>query len=223
MRFGSSTLTAMLVLSTASTSMAGVVFESLPTNTNGALSNAYSSGGSYLFGVSTGQEFSIEDDLNLDGITFWGSSQNLTGGQMANFTGYEIIVWNADFGSIAAHWTIGAADLSAVATGRKNIFNGNEFALTGLISGTLAAGNYVMNIGAFQANAEGDTFVWSTGSIVGGWWYTQNPNWGTWVEAPLFVGANPGGAFRLTGSVVPAPGTIALVGLAGLTARRRRR
>lgn len=214
---------ALLALSAAQTALAGVVFESLSTNPSGALSNAYSSGGTYLYGVSTGQEFSIEDDLILDGITFWGSSQNFSGGQMANFSGYQIVIWNEGFGSIAAQWNLSAADMSALATGQQNIFHGNEYALTGSIAGILAAGTYVMNIGAYAYDPNGDTFVWSTGDLVEGWWQTQTPTWGTWKEVPQFIGAEPGGAFRLTGSVVPAPGAWALVGLAGLAAGRRRR
>ena len=223
MRFQNTMVLAMMAMCVVPTAMAGVVFESAPTNTNGSLSNAYSSGGSYLYGTSTGQQFSIEDELLLDGITFWGSSQNFTGGQMANFTGYEIIIWDVGFGTIAAHWTLNLSDITSVATGRKNIFNGNEFALTGGISGSLAAGTYIMNIGAFQADPNGDSFVWSSGTIDGGWWYTQTPNWGTWIEAPFSIGSEPGGAFQLTGSVIPAPGAIALLGLAGLAAGPRRR
>jgi len=223
MRFGALNLVALVAMSSAPTAMAGVVFESLSTDTNGSISNAYSSGGTYFYATSTAQSFSLEDDVILDGITFWGSTQNFTGGQLANMTGYEVIIWNNDFGSIAGHWTLSAQDVTAVATGQINIFNGLEYALSGSISGTLAAGSYVMNIGGFQADPNGDSFVWSTGSIVGGWWYTQNPTWGTWVEAPLMVGSEPGGAFRLNGSVVPAPGAMALLGLAGLAGGRRRR
>jgi MYXO-CTERM domain-containing protein len=223
MRFGPVNLLAMVAMSAAPTAMGGVVFESLSTDTNGSISNAYSSGGSYLYATSTGQAFSIEDDLILDRITFWGSTQNFNGGQLANLTGYEVIIWNTDFGSIAAQWTLSAGDVTAIATGDENIYNGLEYAISGAISGTLAAGSYVMNIGGFQADPNGDSFVWSSGSIVGGWWYTQNPTWGTWKEAPLMIGSEPGGAFRLEGSVVPSPGAIALLGLAGLAVGRRRR
>ena len=223
MRIGIQLVVAALSLSTVHSAIAGVVFESLSTNPNGAISNAYSSGGSYLYATSTGQEFSLEDEVTLDSITFWGSGQNLAGGQLSNITGYEIIVWNVGFGSIAAHWTINAADLTAVATGGQNIYNGNEYALSGSIAGSLAAGTYIMNIGGYQANPNGDAFIWSSGSIDGGWWYTQAPTWGTWIEAPRSINAEPGGAFRLGGTVVPAPGAIAVLGLAGLGIGRRRR
>jgi MYXO-CTERM domain-containing protein len=223
MRFGHVNLLAMAAMSAAPTAMAGVVFESVSTDTNGSISNAYSSGGSYFYATSTGQAFSIEDDVNLDGITFWGSTQNFTGGQLANMAGYEVIIWNTDFGSIAAQWTLSAGDVTAISTGDENIYNGLEFAISGTISGTLAAGSYVMNIGGFQIDPNGDSFVWSTGSIVGGWWYTQNPTWGTWKEAPLMISSEPGGAFRLNGTVVPAPGALAVLGLAGLATGRRRR
>lgn len=223
MRFGNRTLLALMAMSVAPSALADVVFQSVSTNTNGSRSNAYSTGGAYSEAVSTGQRFSLEDDVNLDGITFWGSSRNAAGGQMANFTGYEIIVWNLGFGSIAAQWTLTADQVSLVATGENNIYNGLEYAISGGIAGTLAAGTYVMNIGAFQADPNGDAFVWSTGDIVDGWFYTQNPNWGTWKEAPLSIGAEPGGAFSLSGSVVPAPGAVALLGLAGVLAGRRRR
>lgn len=216
-------LTAMTAMSVAPAAMAGVVFQSLSTNATGARSNAYSSGGTYFNSVSTGQRFSIEDDVILDGITFWGSGQNLTGSQLTGFTGYEIIIWNEGFGSIAAQWTIAAADLTSTATGEQNIAGGLEYALRGSIAGTLAAGTYIMNIGAFQSDPNGDAFVWSTGQIEGGWWFTQNPSWGTWVEAPFSISAEPGGAFQLEGTVVPAPGVWALLGLAGRVTRRRRR
>lgn len=223
MRSGQMMVLAMAAMAAAPISMAGVVFESQSTNTNGSISNAFSSAGGYSSGVSTGQAFSLEDEVNLDGITFWGSTQNFGGSQLANITGYEIIVWNVGFGSIAAHWTLNAGDVTAVATGENNIFNGLEYAFTASITGSLAAGDYIMNVGASQADANGSSFVWSTGSIEGGWWFTQNPTWGSWVEAPFSIGAEPGGAFRLTGSVVPAPGALALLGLAGLVSGRRRR
>jgi hypothetical protein len=79
-----------------------------------------------------------------------------------------------------------------------------------------------MNIGAQLNDAAGDQFVWSQGQNVQDFWFTdenaQN-KWGDWRPLPTFIGNTAGGAFVLS---APAPGAIALLGMAGLMGRRRR-
>jgi formate/nitrite transporter FocA (FNT family) len=86
----------------------------------------------------------------------------------------------------------------------------------------LAAGSYYMNIGAILNDAAGDQFVWSQGQNVQDFWFTDDNgqyNWGDWRQLPTFIGNTAGGAFVLS---APAPGAIALLGMAGLIGRRRR-
>ena len=90
------------------------------------------------------------------------------------------------------------------------------------ISFQIAAGNYFMNIGAQLNDAAGDQFVWSQGQNVQDFWFTDengSNKWGNWRPLPTFIGNTAGGAFVLS---APTPGAIALLGLAGLTSRRRR-
>ena len=77
-----------------------------------------------------------------------------------------------------------------------------------------------------DTDADGDAFAWTDGQADGSLPATQAyatvgdipTEWGRWSPA----GDGTSGAFVLNGTGVPAPGVLALLGLAG-TARRRRR
>ncbi|MDZ4830462.1 MAG: hypothetical protein SGJ09_09740 [Phycisphaerae bacterium] len=205
----------------ASSATADLIVENGPVNPQGAISDAFSSGGTYANAVSIAQTFSLEDSVQLTGLSFWGSSTNFSGGDLANFSAFNVVIWNADFSQQVLNWTISLASFSTTATGNENLFNSPEYRFDTAVLGSLASGTYQMNVGAVLADGAGDAFVWSQGAEPTGVWVTTAPTFGSWLEAPPGIGEERGGAFRLDGTI-PAPGAIALLGLAGLAGRRRR-
>jgi hypothetical protein len=89
---------------------------------------------------------------------------------------------------------------------------------------TLGAGNYILAVGGILADPDGDAWVWMDGVADGSLPSTQAyltvgdfaPQWGYWDP----VNSGVSGAMVLYG--VPAPGALALLGLAGLRQGRRR-
>jgi hypothetical protein len=210
--------------SVASVASADVIFENAPTSTLGSVAEAFSSNGSYAFGQSLAQRFSLEDSFNLSSLSWWGSSQNFSGGDLANFSAFEIVIWNSDFSAQVATFTLGLGAIGTTETGQTNFFGSKEYLFSAAIGGTLGPGVYNMNIGAVLADGGGDAFVWSSGADQTGRFFTSpSQPWGTWKQVPPGIGDDGFGSFRLEGTIVPAPGAIALLGLAGLATLRGRR
>jgi hypothetical protein len=203
---------------------ADVIYQNAPVSTVGAISEAFSSNGTYAVGLSFAQQFSVEDSFNLTSLTWWGSSQNFSGLDLANFTGFEVVIWNADFTAQVANFNIASGSITTTPTGLTNFFNSPEYAFSSAINGVLGPGVYNMNIGAVLANGQGDEFVWSAGAEQNGRFFTSvSQPWGTWKAIPPGIDNDDFGAFRLEGTIVPAPGALALLGFAGLCGRRARR
>ncbi len=217
--------TIALIAAASVTTLAGadIIYQNLPTSTLGAISESFGSNGGYAFGQSCAQRFSVESSFNLSDISWWGSSQNFSGGDLSNFSAFEVVIWNADFSAQVANFNIGLGSLTATATGLTNFFGAPEYEFSAAVSGLLAAGTYNINIGAVMANGQGDEFIWSAGADQTGRYFTSPTNpWGTWKLVPPAIGDDGFGSVRLEGSMVPAPGAVALLGLAGLVGRRRR-
>ncbi|MBL9121749.1 MAG: hypothetical protein JNL80_17730 [Phycisphaerae bacterium] len=203
---------------------ADVIYENLPTSALGSISEAFGSNGTYAFGQSCAQTFSLEDSFNLSNISWWGSSQNFGGLDLGNFTGFEISIWNADFSAQVASFNVAIGSITASPTGLLNFYNSPEYQFSTGIGGVLGPGVYNMNIGAVMANGQGDEFIWSAGADQTGRYFTSPTiGWGNWKLVPPGVGDDGFGSFRLEGTQVPAPGALALLGLAGLVRRRRAR
>jgi hypothetical protein len=221
-RFTFTTLAAAALI--ALPASADVIYQNLPTSTLGSVSEAFGSNGSYAFGQSCAQQFSLEDSYDLSSITWWGSSQNFSGGDLANFSGFEIVIWNADFSAQVASFNVGIGSITSAETGLLNFYGSKEYGFSSAINGILGPGVYNMNIGAVMANGQGDEFIWSAGAEQQGRYFTSpSQPWGSWKLIPPAVGDDGFGAFRLDGSQVPAPGAIAILGVAGVVTFRRRR
>lgn len=217
-----STLAATAVI--ALPASADVLYENLPASTLGSISEAFGSNGSYAFGQSCAQQFSLEDSYNLSSLTWWGSSQNFSGGDLSNFSGFEVVIWNADFTAQVANFNIGIGSITSTETGLLNFFGSKEYAFSSAINGVLGPGVYNMNIGAVMANGQGDEFIWSAGADQLGRYFTSpSQPWGSWKLVPPAIGDDGFGSFRLEGTQVPAPGALALLGLAGVASIRGRR
>lgn len=218
------TLALITLGAAASSATADVIYQNLPASTLGSISEAFGSNGSYAFGQSCAQQFSIEDSFDLSSLSWWGSSQNFSGGDLSNFSGFEIVIWNADFSAQVANFNVGIGSITSTPTGLTNFFGSPEYQFSTTIAGTLAAGVYHMNIGAVMANGQGDEFIWSAGADQTGRYFTSpSQPWGTWKLVPPAIGDDGFGSFRLEGTLVPAPGAIALLGLAGIATFRGRR
>lgn len=199
-----------------------VVVNNPVADTVGFYSDAYDSKGSYAYAQSGAQEFSLEDSYTISSLRWWGSSNGFNGQGITNFSAFQIIVWNEDFTDQVFSTKINMSSITAVATGQENFFGQPEYEFFVPLSFGIGAGNYFMNIGVMLNDAAGDQFVWSQGEDEEGFWQTSpfgQGGWGSWHPLPPAIGSTAGGAFVMT---APAPGAIALLGLAGIVGRRRR-
>lgn len=200
-----------------------VVVNNPVQDTVGFYSDAYDSKGGYNYPQSGAQAFSLEDSYTISSLRWWGSSNGFNGQGITNFSAFQIIVWNEDFTDQVFSTKINMSSITAVATGQENFFGQPEYEFFVPMSFDIGAGNYFMNIGVMLNDAAGDQFVWSQGEDTAGFWQTSpfgQGGWGSWHPLPpALIGNTAGGAFVMT---APAPGAIALLGLAGIVGRRRR-
>jgi len=199
-----------------------IVVNNPVVDTVGFYSDAYKSSGSYTYAQSGAQGFDLEDSYTTSSLKWWGSSNGLNSQGIGNITGFQVIVWSSDFSSPVSSTNINISNISVVDTGEFNFFGEPVYEFYVPFVTQLAAGSYYMNIGAYLNDSAGDQFVWSQGQNVQDFWFTDDNGqytWGDWRSLPTFVGNTAGGAFVLS---APAPGAIALLGMAGLLGRRRR-
>ena len=191
-------------------------------DTVGFYSDAFDSKGAYTYAQSGAQGFELEDAYTTSSLRWWGSMNGFNDQGLTNIDCFQIIVWNPNFRTEVTNQKIDLSNIVVTATGDTNFFGQPVYEFYVPISFQIAAGNYFMNIGAQLNDAAGDQFVWSQGQNVQDFWFTDengSNKWGNWRPLPTFIGNTAGGAFVLS---APTPGAIALLGLAGLTSRRRR-
>jgi len=191
-------------------------------DTVGFYSDAFDSKGAYTYAQSGAQGFELEDAYTTSSLRWWGSMNGFNDQGLTNIDCFQIIVWNPNFRTEVTNQKIDLSNIVVTATGDTNFFGQPVYEFYVPISFQIAAGNYFMNIGAQLNDAAGDQFVWSQGQNVQDFWFTDDNGsnkWGNWRPLPTFIGNTAGGAFVLS---APTPGAIALLGLAGLTSRRRR-
>ena len=212
-----------LVLGVGSVASADFIVVNNPVqDTVGFYSDAFDSKGAYTYAQSGAQGFSLEDAYTTSSLRWWGSMNGFNDQGLTNIDCFQIIVWNPNFRTEVTNQKIDLSNIVVTATGDTNFFGQPVYEFYVPISFQIAAGNYFMNIGAQLNDAAGDQFVWSQGQNVQDFWFTDenaSNKWGNWRPLPTFIGNTAGGAFVLS---APTPGAIALLGLAGLTSRRRR-
>ncbi len=178
----------------------------------------------YWYSQQVAENFSIGAASNVTGVNFAGASEFFEFGDYTNMTGFNIQIM-ADAGGLP-----GAVIYSEViATGATsptlqgvNVLGSNVYGQSATFASSVAlgAGNYWVSIGAVLASGAGDAWVWADGTNDDGIAFTTTPNAGGW--APYADGATSG-TFEIIGTVVPAPSSMALLGLGALAAGRRRR
>lgn len=191
-------------------------------DTVGFYSDAFDSKGSYEYPQSGAQAFDTEDTYTMSSLKWWGSSNGFNGEGISNIDAFQIIVWDESFENQVWSSKINLEQISLVDTGETNFFGQPVYSFYIPVSFTLDSGSYFMNIGAMLNDSDGDQFVWSQGEDDENFWQTSpfgQGGWGSWHLLPPSIGNTAGGAFVMT---APAPGAIALIGLAGLVTRRRR-
>jgi len=209
---------------------------------DGTFSDGLSSNGNYYYSQALGQKFSVGagQSVTIGSIDFWGSSEYVNSQTpwtqttlSSNIYAIQISILRLTPGNnqypVVWSWTINTPTITQTATGTyvPDTFS-PVFQLSTVLSGNrqLLGGDYIMTIGGLLTNGDGDSFAWTDGQADGSDPATQAyatvgdipTEWGRW--SPASDGTS--GAFVLNGTVVPAPGVLALMGLAG-TARRRRR
>ena len=199
-----------------------IVVNNPVVDTVGFYSDAFDSKGAYTYAQSGAQAFSLEDSYTASSLRWWGSMNGFNDQGISNIDCFQIIVWDSNFESQVFNQKIDLANIKWGETGDFNFFGQPVYEFVVPLAFQITTGNYFMNIGAQLNDAAGDQFVWSQGENVDGFWFTDNNgqyDWGDWRPLPNFIGNTAGGAFVLS---APAPGAIALLGMAGMIGRRRR-
>ena len=208
---------------------------------DGTFSDGLSSGGNYFYSQALGQKFTVGggQTVTIGSIDFWGSSEYINSQApwtettlSSNIYAIQISILRITPGNnqypVVHSWTINTPLITQTLTGSyvPEVLS-PVFQLSTALSGnkTLIGGDYLLSIGGLLTDPDADAFAWTDGQADGSRPATQAyatvgdipTEWGRW--SPANDGTS--GAFILNG-VVPAPGALALLGLAGAAWRRRR-
>lgn len=187
----------------------------------GSFSDALSSNGSYLYGQTIADNFTVgSGGWNVNTIRFWGGSEGFVFPDLSNFTDFEVNIMSP-LGTVVQGGIVPKSSFTITPTGNAT-GTGLEYLFELTVNFSLAAGNYYLNVGSVNTSAVGDAFVWSF-SNQGDTQYAFNffdPN--GWQSGQ---GANMSFEFEGTETnAVPEPFTMVLgIGAAGAYIRRRRR
>lgn len=189
--------------------------------------NAPSTPGYYSVG-GPGQFFTqrMADDFTIAGGTvnklrWWGSSQNYQFADLSNLTGFDVAIYGdlggvPDANNVLFHAQPVKADLAITPTGNLSAFGAIQYQFDLDISAlNLGAGTFWLSVGGLLVDPFGDTFVWNT-STVG-----NNANASFFYPNSGWIAFSP--SANMAFEIIPAPGALALLGMGGLIAGRRRR
>ncbi len=214
---------ATVLFSTVNNAHGALVASNVVADPNGSYSDAYSSNGNYTYPRSGAQAFSLEENVTLTSLRFWGSSNQLGGLGVGNIAAFEIVIWNADFTAAVSTLLIPTAAVTSTATGNSNFFGGAEFLFELAIGGILSGGDYNLNIGAQLIDGAGDQFIWSQGADTESFFIADGTPFGEWHPFANGVEESPGGAFEMLGDAIPSPGATALLAMASVMGFKGRR
>lgn len=182
-----------------------------------------------FYSVGNGNQFFTQrmaDDFTIGASTvtsvrWWGSSQNFQFADLTNIIGFDVAIYGdlggvPDAGNVVYHSQPALAGLTISPTGNMSVANAIQYQFDLNIGAlNLGAGTYWLSVGGILANNFGDTFVWnvsSTGNDANASFFYPNSGW-------IAFAPSANMAFE----IIPAPGALALLGMGGLIAGRRRR
>lgn len=210
---------------------------------DGPFTDAFSSAGQYFYSFALGQRFSISSTQTFGAVRLWGASEYIESSTppwlqtrlSANISAIQVSIFDINATGPAStprhSWTIGVGSITQTTTGDYvggNLQYSPVFRLDAALLGgyTLAAGSYLVSVGAVLTMPEGSAFAWMSGVADGnlassrsyGTSGDQVGEWGQW--APLVTGTT--GAIEFY-TEIPGPATVSLLALGGLVRSRRRR
>lgn len=171
------------------------------------------------YNIAAIDDFTLAEASNIDSVSFVMNGWNGYAGS-AGVIEYTVNIYSSiDAAGASLTGDVFSATGSASADGG---WTGSGELMSMLTDGlTLDAGTYLLSVtprNDFSGNGQTGIMASDIGNANG---YQANPNGGFGFGAYQQTGKNY--AYGMNGSVVPAPGALALLGLAGLAGTRRRR
>ncbi|HRJ51109.1 MAG: PEP-CTERM sorting domain-containing protein [Phycisphaeraceae bacterium] len=215
-------IAALAVLAGAATANAAVLAAN-PQDFGPDFGLGYYSDGNpgYFYSQQIAENFSLGSASVVTGVNFAGASEFYLFPDYTNMSGWRIQIFS-DAGGIPGavlhNEVVPKANTNPVLQGvsvtGSNVY-GQSVTLNSAVN--LGAGNYWLSIGGVLISGGDDAWVWANGTVADGIAYTFSPNAGGWVPFQ----SNFSGTFEIIG--VPAPASLALVGMGALVVGRRRR
>jgi hypothetical protein len=196
----------------------GAVYEQLPDMAQ--LGTGYWSS-NYLtyYPYMHGENFTLDAGAGVTGVTWWGGSEYYLYPDLTNFAGWEVTFYEDAAGlpgGVIYNEYFAKAATNPVDTGYDGWQGANVYSHeVGLASPVNLGGGtqYWLSIAADLISAGDDGWWWQISEPVdnlGATWDWNSQYWSNSYE------------YDVTFSLIPAPGALALLGLAGLVSRRRR-
>lgn len=216
---------AALVVLAGAASANAMILAANPQDFGGNFGFGYYSDGApgYFYGQQIAENFSLGSASIVTGVNFAGASEYYLFPDYSNMFAFHIQILSdvgGAPGAVLYNEVIPTGATSPVLQG-VNGLGSNVYGQSATLNSALGlpAGNYWLSIGAMLSSPGDDAWVWANGTIDDGLAYTFSPNGGGWI--PLGPGGGISGTFEIVG--VPAPASLALVGMGALVAGRRRR
>jgi len=171
------------------------------------------------YSIAAIDDFTLDGDYNIDSVAFVLNGWNGYAGSAAVIE-YTVNIYSSIEAAGAS--LIGDVYSSTGSASGDGGWTGSGELMSMLTDGlTLGAGTYLLSVtprNDFGSNGQTGIMTSDLGNANG---YQANPNGGFGFGPYQQTGANY--AYGMSGSLVPAPGALALLGLAGLAGTRRRR
>jgi len=192
---------------------------SQPYDPNCPACGYYSDGQSgYFYSQRIADNFNLGGSTTIDRVKWWGASEFYIFPDLSNFSGWTVAFYDAGFSAVGSE-TISKANITIPDLGAIGIFGQNLYEFDVTLTNPVTVDNGWISIGSHNISPFDDAFVWNfsvSGDVDG----TIAADFFDGNGFQVFQGASDV-AFQLF--EIPAPGTLALVGLGGLVAARRRR
>lgn len=175
-----------------------------------------------FYGQRLADNFMLDSSAEINGVRWWGSSENYFNADLSNFDSFVVSFLADDAGlpgMTVAEFTFTLGQTNPIDTGTVSIADAPQYVFEAKFDSFMLEGGvtYWLSIGSINVAADGDAFVW-----------THSSGGDSTIASDFFDGTgfqrfdnDPSVAFEI--QAVPSPGAATLIGLAGLVALRRRR